>query len=308
MPIAYTELQTQTGQAIVNVFETGQALGNYAQVTLAQGDVGGLSYGRSQVSLTSGNLYQVVAAYCAAPGAQFAAGLTPYLPALQACDPTLNDDAALKSLLAQAGADPVMRAVQDDYFDRTFWTPAIDAANTLGATTGLGGTITYDSYIQSGPGGWQARAAQTDAQGTFAAIGERAWYGNYVAVRRAWLAASSSAPVRASVYRMDAFQSLIDAGNWELALPITVHGVYIDANVLSGQAPAGRTLRVTTPFMTGSDVTALQQALANAGYQVSVDGVYGPATAAAVQQFESARGLAADGIAGPSVRAALGLS
>ena len=241
--------------------------------------------------------------------AEFAAALAPYLPQLQACDTTLNDNDALKALLAQAGADPVMHSVQDAYFDTNFWNPAIDAANANGATQSLSGTITYDSFIQSGPGGWRNLAAQTNAQfGALGVIGEDTWYQNYVGVRRAWLAASTSAPVQASVYRMDAFATIVGANNWVLALPLTVRGVYLDANVLSGQVPAGRILRIASPILSGPDVTSVQQALIQAGYPVTADGNYGPETAAAVRQFEASKGLTADGVVGPSVRAALGIS
>jgi hypothetical protein len=51
---------------------------------------------------------------------------------------------------------------------------------------------------------------------------------------------------------------------------------------------------------TGDDVTCVQQALQAAGYlNGTADGVFGPATGAAVKQFQAASGLAADGIVGP---------
>ena len=42
------ELQKKTTQAIVNIFETSQPLGDYGKVTLLAGDSGHLTYGRSQ--------------------------------------------------------------------------------------------------------------------------------------------------------------------------------------------------------------------------------------------------------------------
>src|SRR5690242_6887784 len=47
----------KVAEAIVNIFETGSALGNYGAVTLIPHDSGHLTYGRSQTTLGSGNLY-----------------------------------------------------------------------------------------------------------------------------------------------------------------------------------------------------------------------------------------------------------
>ncbi|PSB32194.1 peptidoglycan-binding domain-containing protein [Stenomitos frigidus] len=55
----------------------------------------------------------------------------------------------------------------------------------------------------------------------------------------------------------------------------------------------------------GSQVSALQQQLRNLGYDVAVDGVFGPATDRAVRQFQASNRLAADGIVGSATRNAL---
>jgi putative chitinase len=59
----------------------------------------------------------------------------------------------------------------------------------------------------------------------------------------------------------------------------------------------------------GPDVAALQQALAKAGFNPGVaDGVFGLGTEAAVLGFQRSKGLAADGVVGPSTAKALGLA
>jgi hypothetical protein len=73
-------------------------------------------------------------------------------------------------------------------------------------------------------------------------------------------------------------------------------------------AIAGLLLAVPASASAGSaDTAALQVAMNALGlYPHPVDGISGPWTQGAVRTFQSQRGLAADGIAGPQTRAALG--
>lgn len=58
----------------------------------------------------------------------------------------------------------------------------------------------------------------------------------------------------------------------------------------------------------GDDVAELQLALEAHGHELgTVDGQFGPATAAAVKAFQAANGLVADGLAGPMTKSWLGL-
>ncbi len=49
----------------------------------------------------------------------------------------------------------------------------------------------------------------------------------------------------------------------------------------------------------GPDVITIQNRLNYYGYAVEADGIYGESTSQAVQQFQAAQGLAADGVVGP---------
>lgn len=66
-------------------------------------------------------------------------------------------------------------------------------------------------------------------------------------------------------------------------------------------------LKLTQPPTSGPDVKTLQQKLKALGKNVAVDGVFGPATAAAVKAFQQSKGLGADGIVGPATWKALGV-
>ncbi|GBC59986.1 hypothetical protein DENIS_0928 [Desulfonema ishimotonii] len=66
-----------------------------------------------------------------------------------------------------------------------------------------------------------------------------------------------------------------------------------------------RLLYLTTPYLRGDDVRQLQRALANAGYKISADGVFGPHTREIVRQFQRDNDLVVDGIAGAGVYGAL---
>jgi chitosanase len=309
-----TDLQKKTAQAIVNIFETGSALGDYGNVTLLPGDTGHLTYGRSQTTLASGNLYLLIKAYCGAAGAQFAAQLTRYLQPLMARDTTLDTDMTFRDLLRQAGGDPVMRDVQDQFFDRVYWTPSETDATNSGVSSALGTNVVYDSHIQ---GAWRViRDITNNKHGLASTFGEQPWITAYVNERQNWLATNPNPLLHKTVYRMEAFTTLIDSDKWDLPLPLTVRGIFIDAAVLSGTAtarpsahgPDEATLQLQSPPMQGANVSALQQALITAGIApITVDGIFGPGTDAAVKLFQAKNGLTADGIVGPATRSALGL-
>jgi chitosanase len=306
-----TPLQKAAAQAIVNIFETSRIAGDYASITLLKDDAGHLTYGRSQTTLASGNLYLLIADYCAAPGAARAESLRSYLPRLQARDLTLDNDANLRSILRQAGQDdPVMARVQDAFFDRVYWEPSQFSAKTAGLTTALAGGVVYDSTVH---GAWRALRDKTNtAVGTVAALGEKKWVAGYIATRRAWLAGHANLLLRKTVYRMDTFASLIQQDRWDLTLPLSVRGITIDEEALTGRfiraaADTERILHLATPPLTGDDVRALQKALIAAGYAVTADGSFGAKTDTAIRAFQTAYGLKSDGVVGPATRARLGL-
>lgn len=319
------DLQCKTAKAIVNVFETGRVRGHYGSVTLIPGDKGHLTYGRSQTTLASGNLYLLIRAYCNEPSAAFANELRTYEPRLLAKDLSLDTDAALRDVLRRAGDDPVMQQQQDRFFDAHYFEPARRSAANRGLQTALGQTVVYDSIVH----GSFALISSRVGGSVGAGMTEQQWVTTYLARRRDWLSQQKD-PLPRTVYRMDALKTLADAGKWELPLPIEVHGVTITEAALSAAAPppvvrasaqdddemTTRVLVLTTPYMRGPDVVRVQQALdANGGVNGTLvngvkvyDGVYGPFTELLVRKFQRTKDLQpADGIVGPMTRTALGL-
>lgn len=71
----------------------------------------------------------------------------------------------------------------------------------------------------------------------------------------------------------------------------------------------GRYLKLTSPYMHGGDVMQLQAALEAKGFSPGpVDGIFGPKTQKAVQDFQASAALTVDGIVGPNtIHALLGV-
>jgi chitosanase len=295
-----TPLQIRGAQAIVVVFETGDPRGDYGAVTVIPGDTGHLTYGRLQAALGSGNLHALIQRYCQAPRALRADALRGYLDRLRQRDIGLDLDTALHELLEEAGEDPVMREVQDRFFDEAYWARSQAAAVRSGIASPLGASVVFDGFIQ---GSWGAmRDRTTQRFGTVAVLGETAWLNHYLDVRREWLVTHPREDLRATVYRMDAYRALADETNWSLSLPFSIRGAVIDERLLdTGTRRIARGCK-------GDDVRALQRAMARAGVVVRVDGDFGSRTEAALRRYQEERGLPVTGIGDDATRAALGMA
>ena len=292
-----TPTQKRTAEAIVNIFETGSVLGDYGQVTLLPGDSGQLSFGRSQVTLTSGTLASMIQAYCQRSSARFEPQLSPFLPKLATASPTLNTNSFFHNLLRATADDPIMREVQDQFFDQHYWRSAANSARSLGITTALGIAVVYDSRIH---GSWRWMRERTNSSiGKLHTVGEKKWIKAYVGVRRHWLANHRKAILRNTVYRMNTFNGLIGLAQWALDLPIVVRSMEISQASLSAlpknsyRVPAvrSRDIIVKSPLMRGLDVRLVQLALSANKTPVVADGVFGNNSARAVRQFQKKAGL-----------------
>ncbi len=301
-----TVLQESAAMAIVNVFETGAAQGGYGTVTVLQGDTGHLTFGRSQTTLASqgkaGLLVTLLGDYCNQADARFAHLLTPYLPAVGKPDLTLDTNMRFQNILRASADDPVMRDVQDEFFEKRFWTPAVAAAASIGLSLPLSVVTVYDSIVH---GSWEKVRDMTSAAlgGDPTSVGEKAWVQGYITTRRNWLATNANVLLHATVYRMDALQNLLDLGLWDLQMPFLVRGQEINQaslqatppNCYTGPAPGTRDLAVQSPLLRGLDVRLLQLALSQSGCSVVADGVFGQGSLQALTQYRGQNGLTGSG-------------
>ena len=302
-----TPLQKQTAQAIVNLFETSSARGDYGAVTVIAGDTGHLSFGRSQTTLGSGNLHALLQRYCDNAGARFGPRLTPWLQRVEQRDTTLDHELRLHNLLRATADDPVMREMQDQFFDEGYWQPAARIAAAMGIATPLGLAVVYDSLIQ---GSWKTvRDLTIDHAGHLAELGERAWIEAYIATRHAWLAGHRRSDLRATAYRMEAFQRLAEQAYWGLELPLVVRGAELSPATLyatppgcyDGPQPGTRAIALQTPLARGLDVRLLQLALSERGIAIKADGIFGRTSANLLRDYQLSAGLPATGVADPAL-------
>lgn len=311
MPITTT--QRQVAQAIVNIFETGSVRGDYSMVTLLEGDAGRLTYGRSQTTIASGGLFELVSLYCRTAGAFFAQVLEPFLPALEAEDEQLDSHLHFHNLLRACADDPVMRDTQDAFFDQHYWRGAALIAARDGIETPLGVAVVYDSKVH---GSWGfIRRRVIDAEGTVRQLGERAWIAAYVEARHGWLANHRWQILRRTVYRMEAFRGLIERDEWALEIPLVVRGLEINAETLAslpprvydGPLPRSREIMVSSPLQRGLDVRLVQLALSREGLRLEADGIFGRTSKSRVESFQQDQGLPVTGTVSLQDFEALGL-
>ena len=218
---------------IENVLETGSKEPDYSQANYLPDDPGHLTYGRGQTTLASGNLFLLIRAYIAGAGAnsEFGDKFKAYLDRLQARDLTLDYNNDFRQLLSRAGKDPVMQRIQDQFFERIYFEPALTAAQALRIRYPLGLAVVYDSIV-SGSFSLIRDRVNVKLYGSSATppsgIDEKEWIKEYVSDRRSWMETNPNSLLRLGVYRMDVFKLLIDSENWGLVAPIIVRGVALD--------------------------------------------------------------------------------
>jgi chitosanase len=211
-------------ERIVNVFETGTPEGDYAAIAIFEDgphDIRQITYGRAQTT-EYGNLRELIRMYAGA-GGRFSGDLAPFVDLIGA--EALTDREDFIGLLKRAGReDPVMRQIQDEFFDRRYFAPALRWADDHEFALKLSMLVIYDSFIHSGSIPSVIRQKFPEVPPNMGGD-ERAWTAAYVTARHAWLANHSRPIVRRTIYRTECFTREIGRGNWDLsALPVNANG------------------------------------------------------------------------------------
>ena len=227
MSMPLTAQQKRICEQVINVFETGKIEGDYsAFVIFADGPHGvrQVTYGRSQTT-EYGNLEELVRMYVNANGT-FSEQLRPFVEQIGVTP--LVDSKEFKQLLRDAGRkDQVMQRIQDEFFDKRYFQPAMQWADANQFTLPLSALVIYDSFIHSGSilGFLRKRFPEVPpARGG----NEKTWITQYVDARQQWLATHSNKILQRTVYRTQCFQREIARNNWDLAqTPIDANGTAV---------------------------------------------------------------------------------
>jgi uncharacterized protein (TIGR02594 family) len=268
----FSGAEMDRAHAIANrVTAVYESAGNYGVVQNV--DVGILSYGAHQVTLSSGNLARMLQQYldaAAGANAQTDASRTiqGYMARMndRAQHEALRNDATIIGALRAAGREQIMRDTQDNFFSADYWVPAVQAALKHGITSQLGYATLYDAKIQGGMEDSLARAKEslggivgatvprdgqqhriTEAEFLIAFNEAREGRLERIAVRREGEGKQRDADMlRSSKARPQAFEELARSGNLDL-----------DANVdgqsrLDFRTYGGRRAQVDVPAAVGT--------------------------------------------------------
>lgn len=216
--MGFSERAKLTALAIVHIFETSKPFGDYSAVAVLN-DGAGVSYGINQFTHRSGSLLKVINTYLGSGGSVGAAQMSAALPLLRDDSPrailSLSGNRLFKDALRFAGETHEMKLAQQQIAENFYLQPAIDACEGSGFVLPLSLAVIYDSINHGSWARIRDRVQASDAD-------EHRWISEYVKRRDAWL--ESVTRLRVTGYRTDFFLAQIARGNWDLDLPLNVHG------------------------------------------------------------------------------------
>lgn len=210
--------------AIVHIFETSKPFGDYSAVAVLN-DGAGISYGINQFTHRSGSLFAVLDHFVDLGGR-----LTPAVQHVmrslgnKSMIQSVANNATVKSDLRRLGSDPLMQEAQREIAFKKYLKPALEACEGSDFTLPLSLAVIYDSINHGSFERIRDRVVvERPGNGSMKEIEfEKEWITLYVRERDLWL--ESIPRLRATDYRTDFFLAQIARGNWDLNLPMNVHG------------------------------------------------------------------------------------
>ena len=239
--MTFTENDKLKAMAIVHIFETSRPLGDFAACVVLN-DGAGVSYGINQFTHRSGSLAAVVENYLSGGGQIGRDVFANVLPVLKktsaAAVGRLAVDERFKRTLRAAAVTREMQAAQIEIAFEKYLDPAIRICIRNGFALPLSLAVVYDSLTH---GSWNLIATRVGRPLSLfhsAAVGspsrgEMAWITEYVRKRHTWL--TDLRRLRPTNYRTKFFLDQIATGNWDLHLPVTVHGFRLTAAMIPNQ-------------------------------------------------------------------------
>ncbi|MBK8466118.1 MAG: chitosanase [Chloracidobacterium sp.] len=235
--MTFSENDKLKALGIVNVFETSRPFGEYAACVVLD-DGAGVSYGVNQFTHRSGSLAAVVEAYLSSGGQLgreiLAAALSTLNRTSTAAINKLSRDTRFKQALRAAAVTSEMKAAQQTVAFEKYLLPAIQICEAKGFVLPLSLAVVYDSLNHGSFEYISARVTPIGAVRTAmkdAVAAEKKWITEYVRERDRWLSAIKR--LRVTRYRTKFFLDQIAIGNWDLKLPMTVHGFRLTKEVLA---------------------------------------------------------------------------
>jgi len=231
--MAFTENDKLKALAIVHVFETSKPFGDYAACVVLN-DGAGVSYGINQFTHRSGSLAAVVREYLANGGQLGREIFTSTLPVLAkkttAAIEQLAGNELFKRTLKTAAITGEIKAAQRLVAYERYLRPAMEICERMRFVTPLSLAVVYDSVTH---GSWELISARVNSTVRTTKpeplAFEKSWITEYVRARHRWL--TEIRRLKATNYRTKFFLDQIAIGNWELRLPVTVHGVRLPAEL-----------------------------------------------------------------------------
>lgn len=232
--MAFTENDKLKALAIVHVFETSRPFGDYSACVVLN-DGAGVSYGINQFTHRSGSLAAVVREYLANGGQLGREIFTSALPLLSkktnAAIEQLASNELFKRTLRTAAITSEMKAAQRVVAYERYLRPAIEICERMRFVKPLSLAVVYDSVTH---GSWELISARVNSTVRTTKPDplafEKSWITEYVRARHRWL--TEVRRLRVTNYRTKFLLDQIAIGNWELRLPVTVHGVCLTADLL----------------------------------------------------------------------------